>query len=101
MSELKGGNLARIAAMLCQDVNFRLYLDRARSAKHQVEIPDGTHTEADARDLILQACCINSRAELDHNIPAAVKFRQIRNHYQRWKERQARRRPQEEQQDTL
>ena len=56
MSELKGGHLARSAAMLCQDADFRLYLDRAQSHKGGVHIPDGTHTEEDARDLILSAC---------------------------------------------
>jgi len=91
MTELKGGHLARSAAMLCQDETFRLYLDRAQSHKGKVEIPDGTHTEEDARDLILSSCKIESRAELDHNVNAAVKFRQIKNHYTRWKARHVRR----------
>lgn len=89
--EVKGGHLARSAAMLCQDPLFLIYLDRAQSHKGGVEIPDGTHTEEDARDLILSSCSISSRAELDHNINAAVKFRQIKNHFFRWKGRQQRR----------
>ena len=91
MSELKGGHLARAAAMLCQDTEFRRYLDRAQSHKGGVQIPDGTHKEECARDLILDACKIASRAELDHNVQAATKFRQIKTHYQRWKSRQVRR----------
>lgn len=91
MSDVKGGHLARSAAMLCQDEQFRLYLDRAQSHKGGVEIPDGTHTEEDARDLILSSCGIESRAELDHNVRATVMFRQIKNHYGRWKARQDRR----------
>ncbi|MDX1558723.1 MAG: hypothetical protein R3193_07450 [Marinobacter sp.] len=90
-SELKGGHLARSAAMLCQNPSFRLYLDRAMSHKGGVEIPDGTHTEDDARNLILDSCKITSRAELDHNLQAATRFRQIKNHYQRWLSRQERR----------
>ena len=91
MSEIKGGHLARTSAMLCQNPRFRLYLDRAMSHKGGVEIPDGTHTEDDARNLILDSCKITSRAELDHNLQAATRFRQIKNHYQRWLSRQERR----------
>mgnify|MGYP001197345246 FL=1 len=88
----KGGFLARNAALLCQDSQFRLYLDRRRAAKFNLVIPDGTHTEDDARDFILQACGIESRAELDHNPQAATAYRQIRYHYQSWQDRQQRRR---------
>jgi len=87
----KGGFLARNAALLCQDNQFRLYLDRRRAAKFNLTIPDGTHTEDDARDFILQACSIQSRAELDHNPQAATVYRQIKHHYQRWESRQRRR----------
>ena len=88
MTELKGGALAKRAAMLCQDSQFRLYLDRRRAAKFNLQIPDGTHTEDDARDFILAACGINSRAELDHNPQAAQTFRKIMYHYHRWEARQ-------------
>lgn len=91
MTDVKGGHLARSAAMLCQDTEFRRYLDRAQSVKGNVEIPDGTHTEEDARDLIITACQVSSRAELDHNVRAATKFRQIKEHFKRWKSRQVRR----------
>ena len=87
----KGGFLARNAALLCQDSQFRQYLDRRRAAKFNLVIPDGTHTEDCARDFILQACGIESRAELDHNPQAATVYRQIRYHYQRWEARQRRR----------
>ena len=36
----KGGYLARNAALLCQDEQFRLYLDRRMAAKFNLEIPD-------------------------------------------------------------
>lgn len=91
MNNIKGGHLARSAAMLCQNPEFRRYLDRAQSHKGGVHIPDGTHTEEDARDLIVTACKIESRAELDHNVQAATKFRQIKAHFNRWKARQDRR----------
>lgn len=87
----KGGFLARNAALLCQDKQFRLYLDRRRAAKFSLEIPDGTHTESDARDFILAACDISSRAKLDHSPEAATTYRQIKHHFQRWQDRQRRR----------
>lgn len=90
-SKPKGGYLARNAALLCQDEQFRLYLDRRRAAKFRLEIPDGTHTMEDARDFIVAACGISSRAELDHNQIAATTYRQIMHHFQRWQDRQRRR----------
>lgn len=87
----KGGFLAKNAALLCQDSQFRLYLDRRRATKFNLVISDGTHTEEDARDFILQACGISSRAELDHNHDAATVYRQIMHHYQRWCDRRSRR----------
>lgn len=91
MPEIKGGHLSRSAAMLCQNPDFRRYLDRAQSVKGNVEIPDGTHTEDDARDIIVTACSVSSRAELDHNLAAATRFRHIKAHFLRWQGRQARR----------
>lgn len=81
----KGGKLARRAALLCQDSQFRLYLDRRRRAKFNLDIPDGTHTEQDAKDFIVGACGITSRAELDHNPGAAKTFYDICNYYHRYR----------------
>ena len=89
MHRPRGGFLARNAALLCQDSSFRLYLDRRRAAKFGLDIPDGTHTEDDARDFLLQACGISSRAELDHNPQAATIYRKVMHHYRRWRERQS------------
>ncbi len=82
--ELKGGRRARTAAMLCQCEEFRLWLDRRARAKYNMRIDDGTHTEQDARDFILQACAVASRAELDHNPDAAKRFNKIQYHYNRY-----------------
>ncbi|QEW06324.1 hypothetical protein [Nitrincola iocasae] len=83
-------NLARRAAMLCQDNHFRLYLDRRRRAKFNMDVPDGTHTEQCARDFILQVCGIKSRAELDHNPNAAALFHKILQAYGRYQHRRKR-----------
>lgn len=91
--QLKGGKLARQAAMLCQDRAFQLYLDRLRRAKHNMtefQLPDGTHNAEDARYWLCAACEIQSRAELDHNPTAEAMFRRIRQRFLKWKQRPGR-----------
>lgn len=90
-NQVKGGNVARQAAMLCQDRAFQLYLDRRRRAKFgisEASLPDGTHNAQDARDWLVAACKIQSRAELDSNTAACQTFRMIRNRFNRWRARQ-------------
>lgn len=84
---VKGGPLARQAAMLCREERFWLYLDRRRRHKFglsEQELPDGTHNEQDSRDWLCAACGIESRAELDHNYRAAEIFHGIRQRFGRW-----------------
>lgn len=78
---------AQRAGMLCQDTAFRLYLDRRASAKFNMLVPDGTHTEQCARDWLVKACGITSRKELDTNIAAAQAFCRVLHHYKRYQER--------------
>ncbi|EWH00692.1 hypothetical protein Q427_18075 [Halomonas sp. BC04] len=80
--------MARQAAMLCQDPVFRLYLDRRRRYKHGLtngQLPDGTHNQQDARDWLIAACRIKSRADLDHDEQAEKTFRQIRHRFNAWR----------------
>ena len=79
-AHLKGGLVARRAAILCTNKRFHLYLDHAKRRRHGLEyhaLPDGTHNEQDAADAIRQACGITSRAELDHDVGAAAMFDRI------------------------
>lgn len=88
---IKGGRRARQAAMLCQDPAFRLYLDRRRRHKHglaECDLPDGTHSEQDARDWLCAACSIASRAELDHDVAAGATFHSICQRFGRWRHKQ-------------
>ena len=83
--QVKGGPMARQAAMLCQDPAFRLYLDRRRRYKWNMserDLPDGTHNEQDARDWLCAACQIDSRFEAERM------FRKIRNRFNRWRAKQ-------------
>jgi hypothetical protein len=87
----KGGRLARQAAMLCQDPEFRLYLDHRRRHKQglgEAQLPNGTHSEQDARDWLCAACGIASRAEIDHHPEAAAMLRTIRQRFGKWRQRQ-------------
>lgn len=85
----KGGKLARTAAMLCQNAEFRLYLDWRARAKYKLSVPDGTHTEEDARRFILQVCGIGSRAELDSSLVAAQWFNKIQRGFAAYRRRKA------------
>nr|WP_300309251.1 hypothetical protein [Halomonas sp.] len=88
---LKGGRLAQAAAMLCQDPGFRLYLDHRKRHKLGLcisQLPDGTHSEQDAREWLCAACNIQSRAELDHHPQVAATFHAIRSRFRRWYLRQ-------------
>lgn len=82
--------MARQAAILCQDSEFRLYLDSRQRHKFGLapdQLPDGTHNAQDARDWLCQACGIESRAQLDHNAQASATLRMIRNRFNHWRAR--------------
>lgn len=84
--------LSQLAALLCKDKNYLIWLDRRRAYKAGIDVPDGTHTEQCGRDFILQACGIKSRAELDTNQQAAGMYKHIyhlqRRYWQRQKQKQ-------------
>lgn len=90
MTAEKGAGIARQAAMLCQQPDFRLYLDQRRRWRESLttaQLPDGTHSAEDAADTIRQACGVTSRAQLDHQPEAANMFGRIVRDYHRWRER--------------
>ena len=89
-TDVKGGALARQAAMLCDLPVFGLYLDHRRRWRESLttsQLPDGTHTPEDAADVIRQACGVESRAELDHNEWAGAMFKRIAADFGNWKRR--------------
>src|SRR5690606_4263257 len=59
----KGGELARLAGMLCQNPRFQDWCE--------CESPES------AAAWIREACQVESRAELDHDLSAANKFHRI------------------------
>lgn len=82
---VQGGMFAKRAALLCQDPQFHLFLDRYRSYIREIEIPDGTHNADDAREAILTACRIRSRKLLDHDLMAQGMFMKIVAKFNEWK----------------
>lgn len=89
--QLKGGQEARRAAMLCQNPRFWLYLDQRWRAKNSLPVhqfPDGTFKAAGATRWLRKACSIQSRAELDHNDQARAMMERIVADYQRWERQQ-------------
>ena len=66
----KGGPLSKAAAMLCQD---------ERANEYAVVLG---HT--DFKELIYAQCCIESRAELDHDHGAAREYEKIKSQFIRW-----------------
>lgn len=61
----KGGELARLAGMLCQNPAFQAFVP---------ECSEGLSSEENAADWIRRVCGIKSRAELDHSTEAAARF---------------------------
>lgn len=66
----KGGDLSRLAAMLCQNPDFQEWLNAHQMADLTVSV-EGAQ---DAAAVIRLICGIESRAELDHNQTAARIF---------------------------
>ncbi|MGQ7253956.1 hypothetical protein [Vreelandella titanicae] len=90
-NDLKGGQQARRAAMLCQNKRFGLYLDQRRRQANALErrdLPDGTHGPEDCADWLRKACGIESRAELDHNDAARAMLDRIMADYSKWERQQ-------------
>jgi hypothetical protein len=77
-ADMKGGELAKLAGILCKSREFLLYV---------VDRGWDNPTEDGARDFILKKCGIASRRELDHDSKAAQRFHElIRKPYREWTE---------------
>ena len=82
--ELKGGPLAKLAGMFCNDPKFWEWNNSQSDAEYM--------RNADtARNHIIDICRIHSRKEIDHNAAAARIFHeQIRLPYSNWLDKQQR-----------
>lgn len=72
---VKGGQLARLAAMLGENPLFRAWIDMRR------RYPVGTTTPDAARVFFLEACQVSSRAQIDHQPEAVEMMNKIRRGY--------------------
>jgi hypothetical protein len=76
----KGGALAKLAAMLGDDVEFWKFLTHQFSLEEACESPDN------AAEVIREVCEIESRSELDWHTDAANRFHsQIRGPWLKWR----------------
>lgn len=73
----KGGHLAREAGILCNDRAFQrqIELDYPRLWGEALALYDAGDLAKCAADVVRRVCGVNSRAELDHDIDAANKFK--------------------------
>lgn len=84
---LKGGELARLAGILCADADFQLWLEEHTNPEDFPAAMGGEAGEERAAVLVRHLCGVKSRAELDHSREAAVRFHErIR---KPWAERQS------------
>lgn len=72
----KGGELAKLAGILCADPTFQEWLSERRPAEW---FACGTTFEGEeiAAAVVRYLCVIPSRAELDHNAEAAERFHRL------------------------
>lgn len=71
----KGGDLAKLAGVLCGDPDFQLWLEESMQS-----LPDavgGTEGAERSAVLVRHICGVQSRAELDHNPEAAAIFHNV------------------------
>lgn len=74
--ERKGGELARLAGILCGDPEFQAWLE-ARNPQLAERAPLGLADADLAAHLVRTICDVESRAELDHNPEAARRFHEL------------------------
>jgi hypothetical protein len=76
----KGGALAKLAAMLGDDVEFWKFLT------HQFSLEEACESPENAAEVIREVCEIESRSELDWHTDAANRFHsQIRGPWLKWR----------------
>lgn len=69
----KGGDLARLAGILCADPDFQLWVEEQQGADSAA----GLEGEERAAQIVRHVCGVKSRAELDHNAHAAERFHEL------------------------
>lgn len=67
-TETKGGVLAKLSALFCQQPEFRRFLDTLSALPHKIETPQ------QAADMVRQLAGVGSRREFDTDPAAAERF---------------------------
>lgn len=74
--KLKGGELAKLAGILCSDPEFQFWVEDRNAEALTVDV-GGTEGQERAAVIVRALCGVTSRAELDHNPDAAAKFHNL------------------------
>jgi len=72
--ERKGGKLAQLAGIICQEPAFRKFIEEKYSEL----------SPCDPTEFIRHMCGVLSRAELDHHESAGRRFKDIKLEYEAW-----------------
>jgi hypothetical protein len=77
----KGGKLAQRAGILCNEKGFWVFLKEHPNHGPMIV---AIESEKDAAGIIYDICDIVSRAELDYDLEAAAKFKDLEASYRAW-----------------
>lgn len=81
----KGGELAKLAGILCEDPTFRTWLKREHAYVWSMNEVDGKGIADVAASTLRAVCLIDSRAKLDNDKTAATRFHDlIRKPFHAW-----------------
>lgn len=74
----KGGDLAKLAGILCGDPEFQAWIEKAAAPTWQIADAPADATPAERAAVLVRLMCgVESRAELDHNGDAAERFHEL------------------------
>jgi hypothetical protein len=76
--DTKGGELARLAGVLCSDSDFQFWIEHNTPGKEMPVLGAEDDDPAERAAIIVRhRCGVKSRAELDHNGLAAERFHEL------------------------
>lgn len=75
--EPKGGELARLAGVLCSAPDFQFWIEHNTPAKEMPPLFEEDGPAERAAIIVRHRCGVKSRAELDHNGLAAERFHEL------------------------
>ena len=81
----KGGPLSKSAAMLCQDADFQSYVQK-RLRDEGTVWPAELSAETICVNALYRWCKMETRATLDHDADARMRFFEVTHDFERWRD---------------